>query len=277
MAEVNTVYEFLQKTFEEGPMDPDTLMKLYLCFWLAVSGAVLGSFLDCAVSRWAAGEHPFRGRSRCAACGHTLGPADLVPVFSFLLRRGRCRYCGAPIPADCLAAELAGALALAGAGARFGLSLETGQWCVCAALLLAVSLTDGAKRVIPDRLLLLLAVNRLLWLPVLGPAVPALLEAAKAAAVPAALLALVLAAEKLLDREVMGGGDIKLLFALALYLSWAALLLALLEGCLLGLLWAVLARKKRGAALSFGPFLAAGALLSAYFGGPLLNWYFGLF
>ncbi len=259
-------------------MDPDALVKLYLCFWLAVFGAALGSFLDCAVSRWAAGEaHIFRGRSRCAACAHALGAGDLVPVFSYLVRRGRCRYCGAPIPADCLASELAGALFLAGAGARFGLSWETGQWSVCAALLLAVSLADGAERLIPDRLLLALAVNRLLWLPVLGPAVPALLEAAKAAAVPAALLALVLAAERLLDREVMGGGDIKLLFVLALYLNWAELLLALLEGCLLGLLWAVLTGRKQGAVLPFGPFLAAGALLTAYFGGPLLNWYFGLF
>lgn len=259
-------------------MDPDALIKLYLCFWLAVLGAALGSFLDCAVSRWAAGEaRIFRGRSRCGACGHTLGAGDLVPVFSWLLRRGRCRYCGRPIPADCLAAELAGALALAGAGWRFGLSWETGQWCVCAALLLAVSLADGAKRVIPDRLLLALAAGRLLWLPVLGPAVPALLEAAKAAAVPAALLALVLAAEKLSGREVMGGGDIKLLFVLALWLTWAELLLTLLAGCLLGLLWAALTGRKQGAALPFGPFLAAGALLTAYFGGPVLDWYFGLF
>jgi len=87
----------------------------------------------------------------------------------------------------------------------------------------------------------------------------------------------VLAAEKLAEREVMGGGDIKLLFVLALYLNWAALLLALLAGCVLGLLWAILARKKRGTALPFGPFLAAGALLSAYFGEPVLNWYFSLF
>ena len=91
----------------------DRVWTIYLCFWLAVFGAVLGSFLDCAASRWAAGAPPFRGRSRCSSCGHALGAGDLIPVFSFLRRRGRCRYCGERIPADCLAAELAGAAALA--------------------------------------------------------------------------------------------------------------------------------------------------------------------
>ena len=90
----------------------EQLLTAYLCFWLAVLGAVLGSFLDCAASRWAAGDpHPFRGRSRCGSCGHTLGARDLVPVFSFLLRRGRCRWCEEAIPARCLVSELAGAAA----------------------------------------------------------------------------------------------------------------------------------------------------------------------
>lgn len=256
-------------------MDEQQIWTAFLCFWLAVLGAVLGSFLDCAASRWAAGEADiFRGRSRCASCGHPLGARDLVPVFSFLLRRGRCRWCGEPIPAECLWAELAGALALACAGARFGPAAELGQWAVFAAVLLALSLTDRAKRIIPDRLLLVLAANRVLWFFLLGQGVREALAAVKAWSIPAALLALVLAAERLLGREVMGGGDIKLLFALALYLAWAELLLALLAGCLLGLAWAAVRRKKD--AIPFGPFLAAGAVLSAAFGGPVVEWYLGL-
>jgi len=264
-------------------MDEQRIWTAFLAFWLAVLGAVLGSFLDCTVSRWAAAEGEkdpelLRGRSRCVSCGHTLGAADLVPVFSYLFRRGRCRWCGAKIPADCLGAELAGALALACLALRFGPTPELAQWCLFAVLLLALSLTDVFRRIIPDGILLLLAASRLFWLPVLGQGVQGLWEAVKAAAVPAALLALVLLLEKLSGREVMGGGDIKLLFALALYLTWAELLLALLAGCLLGLLWAALAgRKKAGAAVPFGPFLSAGALAAVCFGGPLLDWYFGLF
>lgn len=258
-------------------MEEQQIWTAFLCFWLAVLGAVLGSFLDCAASRWAVGEPPFRGRSRCASCGHTLGAGDLVPVLSFLLRRGRCRYCGERIPVECLASELAGALALGCLAARFGPEWELGQWAVWAVLLLALSLTDAAKQIIPDSLLLALAANRAVWFFVLGHGVRELLAAVTACAVPAALLAMVLAMEKRMGREVMGGGDIKLLFVLALYLRWAELLLALLAGCLLGLLSAALARRKKGAAMAFGPFLAAGAVWTVCFGGPVLDWYFGLF
>lgn len=258
-------------------MEEQEIWTVFLCFWMAVFGAALGSFLDCAVSRWAAGERMFAGRSRCASCGRTLGAADLVPVFSFLFRLGRCRYCKGPIPRECLAAELAGALALGCLAARFGPAPELGQWAVWAALLLALSLTDWAKRLIPDQLLLALVANRVIWFLALGHGGREALEAAKACAIPAVLLALVLLMEKHAGREVMGGGDIKLLFVLALYLTWGALLLTMLTGCLLGLLWAALTRRKKDAAIPFGPFLAAGAVWTVCYGGPVLDWYFGLF
>lgn len=259
-------------------MNETQILTAFLCFWLAVLGAVLGSFFLCAVSRWAAGtKDMFSGRSRCDSCGHTLGAPDLIPVLSFLLRRGRCKYCGEKIPRDCLWAELAGALALGLVGWRFGPALETGQWAVWGALLLALSLADCARRIIPDKLLLALAANRVVWFFVLGHGASQALDTLLACAVPAALLALVLLWEKLAGREVMGGGDLKLLFALALYLTWPQLLLTLLSGCLLGLLWAAAAGHKRADVLPFGPFLASGALLTACFGAPLLDWYFGLF
>lgn len=255
----------------------EAILTIYLCFWLGVIGAVWASFAGCAVSRWAAGEKMFAGRSRCAACGHVLGAGDLVPVFSWLFRRGRCKYCGERIPADCLVSELAGAAGFVCAGAHFGLSLELGQWLVWWALLLCLSLTDGARRIIPDPLLLALAANRLVWVLILGEGAGVLPGMLKACLVPLALLALVLLTEKVTGREVMGGGDVKLLFALALYLNWAQLLLALLAGCLTGLVWAALAGGGRGTAVPFGPFLAAGAGLTVYFGDPVIQWYFSLF
>lgn len=255
----------------------EAILTIYLCFWLAVFGAVLGSFLDCAASRWASGERMFAGRSRCSACGHTLGAADLVPVFSFLLRRGKCKYCGERIPSDCLWAELGGAAALACVGRRFGWSLALGQWLIFAALLLALSLADAHRRVLPGRLLAALAVNRFVWFFPLKEGFGAVFDIFLACLVPAGLLALVLLAEKLAGRELMGGGDLKLLFALALYLTWAQLLLALLAGCLAGLAWAALAGRRRGTAVAFGPFLAAGALAAVCWGQPLIQWYFGLF
>lgn len=229
----------------------------------------------------------FAGRSRCLACGHTLGARDLVPVFSFLFCRGRCRHCGEKIPAECLAAELLGAAGFVCVAARFGptLSLDSwadwcflAQWLIWWAVLLALTLTDMAKRIIPNRLLLALIVNRVVWFFVLGEAPGTVLpDVLKALLVPVTLLILVLLSEKLMRRELMGGGDIKLLLVLALYMSWIQLLLALLAGCLAGLIFAAAARKRPGMAMPFGPFLAAGALAVVCFADPLIGWYFGLF
>ena len=110
-------------------MDAQQILQLYLALWLGVLGAVLGSFLDCAAGRYAAGAGWIpAGRSRCGHCGHVLGPADLVPVFSFLLRRGKCRHCGGPIPRECLAAEAAGAALFAALALKFGPCPELVMW-----------------------------------------------------------------------------------------------------------------------------------------------------
>lgn len=275
--------------------DPGTMMLI--CLWLTVFGAVWGSFADCAVSRWASGERIFAGRSHCTSCGHALGIIDLIPVLGWLLRRGRCHYCGEKIPAECLVAELAGAAGFLCIAIGFGYKAELGiwyffyagktgllftafelvKWMIFWAMLLTLSLADWAKRIIPDILLVVLAVSRVIWFFVLKENVSVAIDAAWALIVPAALLVMVLLTEKLMGREVMGGGDIKLMFALALYLTWPKLLLTLLVGCLTGLLFAVLSGKKRGTTLPFGPFLTVGALLAACFGDPLVEWYFALF
>ena len=255
-----------------------TVWTVYLCFWLAVAGAVLGSFLWCAAGRWAAGKPPFSGRSRCDGCGRTLGAAELVPVFSYLIQRGRCRGCGEKIPPGCLWAEVAGAAGFACLGAAIGPRPQLGMWAVWGGLLLAVALADAAKRIIPDLLLAALAANRLVWLLLLGEEVKtAALSALGGCAVAAALLGLVLAGEKLTGQELMGGGDIKLMFALGLYFDWPRQLLTLLVGCLLGLVWAAAGRRGRGTAIPFGPFLALGAAATLCFGGPVVDWYWNLF
>ena len=151
------------------------------------------------------------------------------------------------------------------------------QWLIWWAILLALSLADAAKRIIPNGFLIALAANRVLWFFLRREEWSVGLDVLKAFIVPAVLLVLVLLAEKLLKREVMGGGDIKLLFALALYLTWTQLMLTLLAGCLAGLVFAAIARRKRGTPMPFGPFLAAGALAVVCFCDPLIQWYFGLF
>ena len=145
-------------------MDAQQLFTGYLAFCMALLGAAMGSFLACAVDRHGLPT----GRSRCDSCGHVLGLRDLVPLFSFLLSRGKCRYCGAPIPLSCLAAEELEALAFGALTLRFGPTPQLGMLLGAAALLLLLSLIDWKEHILPDRLLLVLGVWRLFWAVLLG-------------------------------------------------------------------------------------------------------------
>ena len=242
-------------------MDADHLLQLYLTLWLALLGAVLGSFLCCAADR---GGLP-RGRSCCDHCGRSLGAGELIPVVSYLHSRGRCRHCGGAIPGHVLGAEVAGAVGFAALAWRFGPCPELVMWLILAALLLLLSLIDGKEHLLPDKLLLAAAVNRVVFLFLLGQPLP---ETLKTMALGSLGIALVM--DKVLGRESLGGGDIKLLFVLGLYLSLLEMLLLLVAACLLALVWA-LGRGK--GEIPFGPFLAGGWLAVVLFGAPLLSWY----
>lgn len=256
-------------------MDTDLLVNLYLALWLAILGAVLGSFLCCAADR---GGLP-TGRSRCDGCGHVLGVGELIPIFSYLASKGRCRHCGASIPVRCLAAELVGAASFAALGLRFGPSLELVMQLILAALLLLLSLVDWTAHVLPDKLLLAAAVNRLVFLFLLreplGETLPQMALGAFSVSLPLLLLSLVM--DWLLNKDTLGGGDIKLLFVLGLYLSWLEMLLLLIFACALALLWAAgPGRRQAGGEIPLGPFLAASWLCVTLFGAPLIQWYVSL-
>lgn len=256
-------------------MNPDLLLTIYLSLWLAVLGAVLGSFLCCAADR---GGLP-TGRSRCDTCGHVLRVWELIPIFSYLSSRGRCRACGASIPGHCLAAELAGAVSFAALGLHFGPSLELVMQLILAGLLLLLSLVDWTARLLPDKLLVAAIVNRVVFLFLLrqplGETLPGMLLGAFSVSLP--LLLLSLGMDVLLKKDTLGGGDIKLLFVLGLYLSWAEMLLLLFSACVLALLWAAgPGRRRAGGEIPLGPFLAAAWLLVTLFATPWIQWYFSL-
>ena len=227
------------------PLNEDTILTMYLAFWLTVLGAALGSFLDCAVSRWAAGERMFAGRfslRRMWTYFVDFGPDSRIQL---AFSPGEVPVLRRKIPADCLAAELAGALGFLILGLTVPLP-ALGQWIIWWALLLALSLADWARRIIPNPLLLALLVNRIVWFFVRKEKFQEFLNIFMSCLVPAALLALVLLAERFLGREVMGGGDIKLLFVLSFYLDWANMLLLLLVSCIFGILWSVPAGLETG-------------------------------
>jgi leader peptidase (prepilin peptidase) / N-methyltransferase len=237
----------------------------------AAFGAVLGSFLGVVAWRVPRGESIVRPRSGCPRCKAPIAAYDNVPVFSWLLLRGRCRHCDAPIPIRYPLVELLTAIVFAAIVAIHGFDDVLLLELPFAAMLIAVAAIDLEHRIVPNRILLPAAVWGLVVGAIVVPShLPGLLIAGAAA-----FLGLLLAA--LAYPAGMGMGDVKLAGVMGLYLGAAvapALLAAFALGALVGL--AILARegaaaRKRG--VPFAPFLALGGLLGLLAGPELVHLY----
>ena len=258
----------------------DPAILIYSCCVAAVLGAVLGSFLNCAAYRIAHGESFLRGRSRCPACGHTLGVPDLVPVFSWLFLRGRCRYCGKKVSVRYLLTELFFALVTVVCLLRFDLTVVCLRNWIFLCCLFCLSLVDLESYEIPDGCLIIAAVVWLIAQPFTGMSwKEAGFHLLAAVVFGGGLLLISLLLDSILKKDTLGGGDIKLYFVVGLYLGFAATLFSLLLACVLGLLFAFLRKtfgKAIGEPIPFGPSIAAAAAVMLLYGDPLVRWYLGL-
>lgn len=257
-------------------------MKLYFLVLSGILGLCVGSFLLCAVSRRAAGRSFLKGRSRCDACGHELAARELIPVFSYLFQKGRCRSCGAKIPASCLWAELCSGAVFVSAFAVRGFTLDGLQLLILGILLLWISVSDAVTMEIPNAAILAGIAARLAFIFFSGSILRELASAAiGAVSISVPVLLIALAYEKRKKVEAMGGGDIKLLFMAGMYFAWQLNLMAVIFACIYGIAAAMILnhgkQDARNRPFPFGPAIAAGVWTAALVGGPLLDWYVGLF
>lgn len=245
-------------------MQPDWLLPL-------LAAPFVGSFLSLLIARLPAGSAVVFGRSACLACRHPLGAADLVPVLSWLVSRGRCRHCGAAIGALYPLVELAAlGLVLWAAAVVSGWIL----WATCALgwSLLALAVIDWRHQILPDHLTLTLAAGGLVVALALG--LDGVLDHVIGLVAGFLALALVrLAYQALRGREGLGLGDAKLAAAAGAWVSWSGLASVVLVAALAALV-VTLGRAVAGASLSadtrlpFGPYLALGTWL-VWLYGPL--------
>ncbi|MBR1496314.1 MAG: prepilin peptidase [Oscillospiraceae bacterium] len=241
-----------------------------------VLGAALGSFLHCAAWRIARRESFLTGRSHCPLCGRSLGPAELVPVLSWLALRGRCRRCGARIPPRYVLSELAFALITLLALRRSGPLALCLRNLVFLGCLFCLSLVDMDIGEIPDGCLIIAA---LAWAAVVPFTISWKMAALRAGAglfYGALLLVLSLFMDAWLKKESLGGGDIKLFAVVGLYLGWAGTLYALLLSCLLGLGMALAQRRGPGQPFPFSPAISLAAAWMLLYGQGLIDWYLSL-
>jgi len=234
-------------------------------------GLVIGSFLNVCIYRIPKGESLVFPSSRCPACGQQLKFFDLVPVASFFVLGGRCRFCRGKIsPRYPLVEFLTGCL-FAAIYARIGLTPSLVPALSLTAVLIVVAFIDIDYYRIPDILVAFgfaLGIALRIWIPFVT------WEAAFFGVVLGGGILLLIA---LVSRGGMGGGDVKLAALIGFFLGWHRVLLTLflaaLFSSLAGITLILLQKKGRKDPIPFGPFLALGAVLSLLFSTELIHLY----
>ncbi len=254
----------------------DTTALVYLLVLCVILGLCMGSALNCLAWRIANKKSWTKGKSICPACRHELHTLDLIPLFSYIFSKGKCRYCGEKISPRYPLTELGLALIFAAVFLRYGFTLYTLDIMVLTSCLFTLSLIDLDTMTIPDRFLMIPAVCQLIYAYYYGGFASVWYSLWHGLVLGGAVLLLSLFMDKVLKKESMGGGDIKLLFVLGLFLDLPECLLLLVFSCVLGLVMALLLRRS-DKAFPFGPALSAGMLLTLMVGSPIVNWYLGLF
>ncbi|TMK99660.1 MAG: prepilin peptidase [Actinobacteria bacterium] len=239
-------------------------------------GAIAGSFLNVVAYRLPRRQSLVSPASRCPHCQTPVKPYDNVPIVSFILLRGRCRSCSAPIPLRYPIIEaLTGALCVGVVLAHHS-AASIALSVALILLLVPAAAIDIEHRIIPNRLTALGAVLALAIGLLLDPSGEPQRLIAGAAAGGFLLIA------ALAYPGGMGMGDVKLAGVMGLFLGRAiapAIMIALVAGVAAGIV--VIARKGaregRKTAVPFGPFLALGALVAAFVGQDIVSAYLNHF
>lgn len=256
-----------------------------------ILGLLIGSFLNVVIYRLPRGESIVWPGSRCTNCGYDLKPRDLVPVFSYLFLRGRCRQCGERIALRYPLIEILTAVLFfliymqsnnlfiqGGVNENFFYTGVGLQWSWLAQILsgwllsfvlIACALIDLDHGIIPNAL----TYPGLL----LGLALSYFTVGITTAFLGALLFGGILLLAAVLSRGGMGGGDVKLAAVIGAFCGWQGALVAFVLSSLLGGLWAVMLlvsrRANRKTAIRFGPFLAIGGWLAYCYGPRILEIY----
>ena len=271
------------------------ILNLFFYFIIFLFGLVIGSFLNCVIYRLYTREGFFVGRSHCPKCGHKLAWYDLIPLFSFIALRGRCRYCRQKISLQYPLVELATGiiflLIFKFQALNFGeLSIfnfyflfSVFYFLLIASFLIIIFTYDLQHYIIPDRIIYpavaIVFLYQLfkVWSSGFSPNLKILTNPLLSALFASAFfLAIVLASRG----RWMGFGDVKLAFFMGLFLGFpdilVALFLAFFIGAIIGTGLIIFKKKGFRSEIPFGPFLVTGTLIAFFWGEEIINWYLSL-
>ncbi|WP_026475853.1 prepilin peptidase [Alkaliphilus transvaalensis] len=243
-------------------------------FIVFIYGIVVGSFLNVCIWRIPRKESLVFPSSHCPTCNQSLKVRDLLPLMSYIISRGKCRYCKNKVPLQYPLVELANGLLWTLAFWRGGFSFTALEYCLMASLILTISAIDLQHQIIPDELVITGLGIVFLFNVIYYIDSPEILLSSLGGGFLAGGFFLFLA---VITKGGMGGGDIKLMALLGFWLGWRPILivifLSFLLGAIISIILMILKIKGRKDMIPFGPFIGLATLLTVFFGNDIINYY----
>ncbi len=255
------------------------MLSIYICIAIIffLFGIVIGSFLNVCMIRIPNKESIVKVPSHCMSCGYHLKWYDLIPLFSWLFLRGRCRKCGEKISPQYPIIEAINGVMYVLIFVRFGVDstfdfVSSIIFCLIFSALLVLTVIDWNTYEIP------LGIN--IFIGVLGIVYTVIdynnwLEhviGLVAVSIPLLLILLIS------NGRAIGGGDVKLMAAAGLLLGWKCIILAFVVACVLGSIIHIIRMKVsgEGKVLAMGPYLSLGIMIAVFFGEYIIKMYMQL-
>lgn len=250
-----------------------------------ILGLLVGSFLNVCIYRLPRDLSIVSPGSACPSCGAPIRPWDNVPLLSYLVLRGKCRHCGVSISPRYPFVELLNGVLYWTVIAVFGPGWHAPFLFAFVSAMIVITFIDLDVQLIPDRITLpgifigLGGASFLLPDPFSSSDrdIVGFVNSAIGFVAGGGLFFLI----AVLSRGGMGGGDVKFMAMTGAWMGWKAVLLTTLigslAGSLIGIFLMVAKGKGRKTKIPFGPFLAMGALVTLFAGGPIVDWYLGLY
>lgn len=240
--------------------------------YIGFIGASIASFLGVIIDRFPKNKSVVKGRSHCDTCQRNLSALELIPIFSFLIQKGKCKGCNSTLSLRYLMIECLGAFSFALVFHRYLLGAHAFIGFALTSLLIIIAYIDIDTMMINDRFnLSIFALGALALF--LG------LNTFNQTVIGALIVSLPLGVLSL-TTGAMGFGDVKLMFAAGFLLGFpniiVAFTLAIIIGGIYGTLLLLNKQANRKTALPFGPFLCIGIFVTYLYGSEILNWYLQL-
>ena len=247
-----------------------------LCYvYVFVIGLCVASFINVVIYRVPNKMNFVSGRSFCPNCGNTLKPYDMIPVFSWLFLKGKCRFCKASISIRYPIVEFIGAILATLIFHHYGFTWFTPVVFVFSMVLLATAFIDFDTMEIPNGIVIFLLLYALLFIVIdQNLTVFDRFIGFFSASLPMVLINCIV-------KDSFGGGDIKLMAVCGIILGWqntvfAMFIAILLAGCY-GMYLIITKKVEKGAHIAFGPYLCVGIFIAMLYGNAIIQIYLSVF